>query len=278
MIWLLMVGAGQAQECPEMDIDQQAERAVIALTDADFKLSGRLADEGLSALACAKRVVDGEDLATLWQVKGAVAIYTGQTTQGEELMAQAAAANPYWFNERLGAPVEEVWRVQVEALADPASLTVWPLPDGSTLYVDGRPQREPKVALFAGKHLVQVAQGAEVLYAQEVTLSASETARVETGLAEPTLDAPPRWPWLVAGGAGVVGAGVSYGIAYGLNDEMVAAADAADPDRLAGLRQQQVTWGYIAAPAFAVVGLGTASYGLVRRQRAIEKMEAERNE
>ena len=59
---------------------------------------------------------------------------------------------------------------------------------------------------------------------------------------------------------------------------MVAAADAADPDRLAGLRQQQVTWGYIAAPAFAIVGLGTASYGLVRRQRAIEEMEAERTE
>lgn len=278
MIWLLAVGVGQAQECPEMDIDQQAERAVVALTDADFKLAGRLADDGLSALSCAKRVVDGEDLATLWQVKGAVAVYTGQTTQGEQWMAQAAAVNPYWFNERLGAPVQEVWTAQVEALANPANLTVWPLPDGSTLYVDGRPQQQAKLELFAGKHLVQVAEGAEVLYAEEVTLSASETSRVETGLAEPTLDAPPRWPWLVAGGAGLAGAGVSYGIAYGLNDDMVAAADAADPDRLAGLRQQQVTWGYIAAPAFAVVGLGTASYGLVRRQRAIEKMEAERTE
>ena len=177
MIWLLAVGVGQAQECPEMDIDQQAERAVVALTDADFKLAGRLADDGLSALSCAKRVVDGEDLATLWQVKGAVAVYTGQTTQGEEWMAQAAAVNPYWFNERLGAPVQEVWTAQVEALANPASLTVWPLPDGSTLYVDGRPQRQAKLELFAGTHLVQVAEGAEVLYAEEVTLSASQIGR-----------------------------------------------------------------------------------------------------
>ena len=50
MIWLVVVGVGQAQECPEMDIDQQAERAVVALTDADFKLAGRLAEDGLSAL------------------------------------------------------------------------------------------------------------------------------------------------------------------------------------------------------------------------------------
>lgn len=277
MIWLFLGSAG-AQECPQMDIDQQAERAVVALTDADFELAGRLADEGLASLACAKRVVDGEDLATLWQVKGAAAIYTGQTELGAELMVQAAAANPYWFNERLGTPVQEVWAAQVAAQADPATLSVWPLPDGSTLYVDGRPQREPRVSLFAGQHLVQVAQGAEVLYAQEVTLAPAELSRVETGLPEPTLDAPPRWPWLVAAGAGVAGAGVSYGIAHGLNDDMVAAAEAADPDRLTGLRQQQLTWGYIAAPAFAVVGLGTASYGLVRRQRVIEKLEAERTE
>lgn len=274
----LLVGIAAAQECPQVDIDQQAERAVVALSDADFKLAGRLADEGIDAVACAKRVVDGEDLATLWQVKGAVAVYTGQTEQGAELMVQAAAVNPYWFNERLGAPVQEVWEQAVAAQANPATLTVWPLPDGSTLYVDGRPQRDPKLELFAGVHLVQVAEGAEVLYAQEVTLGASETLRVETGLAEPTLDAPPRWPWLVAGGAGLAGAGVSYGIAYGLNDEMTAAANAADPDRLAGLRQQQVTWGYIAAPAFAVVGLGTAGYGLMRRQRTIENLEAERTE
>ena len=71
---------------------------------------------------------------------------------------------------------------------------------------------------------------------------------------------------------------MSYGIAYGLSDDLVAAADDADPDRLSGLRQQQVTWGYIAAPAFAIVGLGTANYGLLRRQRAIEELEAERME
>lgn len=274
MIWTILVGVAVAQDCPAMDVDQQAERAVVALTGADFELAERLADEGLSILSCAPRVVDPQDVATLWQVKGAVGVYSQDMDKAEQALAQAAAVYPDWFNERLGAPVQGVWSEQVATLGEPVTLTVWPLPDESSLYVDGIQYQDPRVPLHPGVHLVQVADGADVLFAQELTLSAGQPQRVDTLLPEPENMLPSRLPWVLGGIAGLSAAGASYGVALSLRDDMELSANKGDPEGVTDVWQRHVAWGYVAAPTLALAGVGTAALGMRRRAKAQAEAEA----
>lgn len=254
---LLIVGTGWAQDCVPADLDQLAELSAISLSEGNFDKAMELSSDGLAALPCLERVVDPQDLATLWQVQGAVSVYR-DGGDGADALRQSHAAYPGWFNERLGAPVRKAWIQAGEGVEATAVLAVWPISDGHLLYVDGQLREEQPVMVAAGEHLIQVAVGAEVAFAQVLTVAGNEQRTIDTGLPEPS-PGRPSWvsPWFFAAVGTGLGAGATYVAAYSYVDDLDAAAADGDRPGIDRAWNAQVGLGYIATPVLAAAAVGT---------------------
>ena len=232
---LLLLTAASAQDC--LDLGAQVEKAVVAVTDDELDLASRLAKEGLDSLSCQPRVPSPEELATLYQVRGAVGVYGGNDALAESALAQAKSTHPGWFNDRLGSGVRTVWEAQTPT--GEGLVTVWPVPDDGVLYIDGQARSEQPVLVPAGSRLVQVAVGAEVAFVEVVQLADGQELEFATGLPEPTADRRRFTPWLVGTLVGAGAAGGLTGGAASLHDDMESARDDGDLSTLREHRGQQ---------------------------------------
>jgi len=211
-LWVLGAAAAQGlpTPCPDVDPDVSADDAVRALTDDELVFAREVATEALDQLDCVPRVVDPEDLATLYQTRAGAAFYADPQQPFAADLAASAGVYPGWFNDRLGPDLRQAWEEASAGISGTASLSVWPIPDDGVLYVDGAAQDAQPLATSPGPHLVQVAVGADVLWAWAGSLAPSAELTLETGLPEPTKarlvrDNPLLWSGLAAGV--LVGAG-----------------------------------------------------------------------
>jgi len=211
------LAAGQSMAC-EVDLDVAAEDAIAAVTDDELTWARDIVDSSLARLECAARVVDPQDLATLYQARAAAAFYAAHQLDWAPDLQASIAANPGWFNDRLGPDLRLVWEAASAGVVGLASVHVAPIPDDGVLYVDGRLSESQPVDVLPGPHLIQVAVGAEVGFAWAGELAHDQELVLETGLPEPTVAQPIRDnPFLVAGaGFGLATAGAYYPVwAYG---------------------------------------------------------------
>ncbi len=282
-VMLLLVGTATAQDllqpCPEVDLDVAADDAVRALTDDELAFARTVADGALAKLDCLPRVADPEDLATLYQARAGAAFYGDPQGAFAADLAAAAALHPGWFNDRLGPDLRRAWEEASAGVSGTANLSVWPIPDDGVLYVDGHAQEAQPVAVAPGPHLVQVAVGAEVLWAWSGPVEDGEAPALETGLPEPTKvrllrDNPMLWGGLVAGLLG----GGSY--AGALVHDSRRGVKAQDPSHYQGLdvddpvaeldgdwRTQRLLQGGVAVGSAAATALLTAHFVLKLRSR-----------
>ncbi|MFH1467542.1 MAG: PEGA domain-containing protein [Pseudomonadota bacterium] len=180
-----------------------AEQAVTAVTDDEHGLAVRLAEQALAELPQATAPVPTQDLATLYQVLGAVGVFTQDPALTTRGFTGACAVDPAWFNDRLGPLAKSQWSATCAADAGSASLTVAPLPAGAQLYVDGRAHERGDLTLRPGPHLVQVLSEGHEPLARALTLEDGQSATVDTGLTP-----PPKEHHLTAFGVGGAAAGV----------------------------------------------------------------------
>lgn len=228
MLWLL--GAAAAQEppapCPDVDLDVAADDAVRALTDDELAYARDVATAALAGVGCVTRVVDPEDLATLYQVRAGAGFYADPPLAFIDDLKASAVALPGWFNDRLGPELRRAWEDAAAGIGGSAALRVGPIPDDGVLYVDGQSREGPEVAVAPGPHLVQVAVGAEVAWAWAGPLADGDALSLETALPEPTRarvvrDNPLLFGGLAAGvavGGGLIGT-ASYGQRFVLQED-----------------------------------------------------------
>ncbi|MFH1467545.1 MAG: hypothetical protein ABIO70_24380 [Pseudomonadota bacterium] len=160
-----------------------AEQAVTAVTDDEHGLAVRLAEQALAELPQATAPVPTQDLATLYQVLGAVGVFTQDPALTFRGFSGACAVDPAWFNDRLGPLAKSQWSATCAADAGSASLSVAPLPAGAQLYVDGRAQPEPSLTLRPGPHLIQIMAEGQAPFARALTLDDGQAATVVPGFA-----------------------------------------------------------------------------------------------
>jgi len=230
LVMLLTVPAALAEEaaapCPEVDLDVAAEDAVGAVTDDELVYARDLADQALTQLGCVSRVADPEDLATLYQARAAAGFFADPPLAFEADLVQATVVHPGWFNDRFGPDLRRAWEEAGARVSGEATLSVWPIPDESLLYVDGHPWEAQPVVVLPGQHLVQVAKGAEVVWFWHGPLEAGGEVDLATGLPEPTRARLLRDNPLLVGGlaAGLAVGGAwypvhSYGKRFGEGSE-----------------------------------------------------------
>ncbi|MCB9764745.1 MAG: hypothetical protein H6739_33525 [Alphaproteobacteria bacterium] len=232
------------QACEPYDLDTQVDLAIVELNDDALEDAERLAADAITHLPCLPRVADPDDLASLWQVRGAAAIYGGRPEAAGPFMRQAAALYPGYFNERLGGQAQQAWAEAGEGLSGEGTIEAWPIPDDGVLYVNGQAREEQPVALLPGDHFVQVAVGAEVLYAQIVPLADTDAILLETALPEPRRIS---WP-LTFGILSGLGAAGAYTGAVLLDRQLTDAANSDQPETLRAYRAGSVGLGYAATP------------------------------
>lgn len=267
---LLLIGAGAAQDCDPLDLDAHVDAAVTAVTDDELGDASRLAEEALANLVCQTRIVDPEDIASLYQVQGAVGVYSERPQLADSALRQARAVYPGYFNERLGGSVRAVWDNQSAPLG--GTLTAWPIPDDGVLYVDGLARVEQPVALSSGTHLVQVAVGAEVAYVDLVELTDSQLIEIATGLPEPTR-ARRVSPWLIGTVTGAaVGGGLLAGSQY--YDQSMLDEAAEEKPKLSTMDSARAASVGMFSGAIVAGAIGAVSLTMWTREQ-VEKRKAE---
>ena len=247
---LLMLGA-LAQECEPVDLDATSDAAIALLLDTQYDRVLEVTDDAIDRLICLDEVADPRDLASLWQVRGAVGYYGDRPELVKPALQQAAAMNPGYFNDALGPKVRAEWVAAGEDPGDPAQLTVGPIPDEGILHVDGQPWTDQPVLLTPGLHLVQVTVGQAVAYARVVQLTPGSEMALETGL-DPATRRVKVTPWLVAAAGTGLGAGAAYTGAVVATGRMRDAADQDRPQEVDAAWSQVRTLGYVATPALVV--------------------------
>jgi hypothetical protein len=270
-VMMLLLGSAAAQDltqpCPQVDLDVAADDAVRALTDDELTFARDVVTTALEGVGCVPRVVDPEDLATLYQARAAASFYADPQLGYASDLAAAAAVYPGWFNDRLGPDLRRAWEGAAAGISGTATLSVWPIPDDGVLYVDGHAHEDQPVEVLPGRHLVQVAVGAEVAWVWTGDLATDDAQVLESGLPEPSKarvlrDNPLLWGGLIAGigtGAGTFGT-YSYGHAR-FDQARVESSGTTfyddEPDPLAALEQD---WrSYRVMRGGLVVGTAAAS-------------------
>lgn len=267
----LLISLASAGDCTPLDLDAQVDLAVTAVTDDELGEASRLAQEGLDNLVCQERVVDPEDIASLHQVQGAVGVYSNQPRLADEALQQAKAVYPAWFNDRLGGSVKTVWDHQ--PTSGEATLTAWPIPDEGVLYVDGLARAEQPVALSPGRHLVQVAVGAEVAYVDLVDLADGQLIELATGLPEPTHSRRVS-PWLIATASSAAVAGGLYGGALYADRAMLEEANVQDREPKLAVMDEYRGLSVALWSGAVVAGAATAaSLGLLTREQVRKRQQ-----
>ncbi len=212
-------------ECADFDLPVVVDQLVTAITDDELAYAEREARRAIRSLPCLSRVADPEDLASLWQVLGAAAIYGGRPEEARGALLQSQVVHPGWFNHRLGPEVRAAWEQAGAVLPGEATIQAWPIPDQALLYVDGTGREEQPVTVLAGTHLVQVAVGADVHLGQLLAVAPGEELLVETGLPEPSGFRLRDAPWLVAAAGGLLGGAAAATGAWYLDSRLDGATD-----------------------------------------------------
>ncbi len=206
--WGIAVAQEPVRPCPEVDLDVAADDAVRALTDDELSYAWDVATSALGQVDCVPRVVDPQDLATLYQARAGARFYAVPPQDHQSDLVQSAVVLPGWFNDRLGPDLRQAWERAATGLSGQAQLRVWPIPDDGVLYIDGQARDTQPAGVLPGQHLVQVAVGAEVGWAWSGALADGQDLTLETGLPEPTTARLVRDnPLLVSGLALALGVG-----------------------------------------------------------------------
>lgn len=253
---LSLVAPAVAAECEPADLGPLAARAVDLVIEDELDAAAREAWRGLGALECARDVPQPEDLATLWQVLGAVEIYRGEPALADDHLARSAAVHPGWFDDRLGQDVQEIWSAVSAASVPSAGMSVWPVPEGATLYLDGVVRPSTPVALAPGRHLVQVVQDEALVFHLVLELAEGQQAEIATGLPEPAVARRGPSPWLIGAGVAALGAAGSYAVASRIDASLPGATTVEDLDE-GYFRSRAVGYGVAGGLAgAAAVGVG----------------------
>jgi len=253
---LSLFAPASAAECAPIELNAAANSAVELVIDDELDAASRAAWDGLAALECLTRVPDPEDMATLWQVLGAIETYRGERELAAEHLARSAAVHPGWFNERLGQEVQEAWADATVALTDSAGLAVWPVPTGGLLLLDGVVRPPTSLDVAPGRHVVQVVVDEDLVYSLVLELADGQRAEIATGLPEPEVAGSSVSPWLVGAGAAALAAAGSYTAALVVDRRLPEATTVSDLDQ--GYSTGR-TMGYAVAGGLAgvaVVGAG----------------------
>jgi hypothetical protein len=252
---LLLISAALAQDdCASPDVATLAEQAVQHVAMDELDLASQRVAEAVDGLECLDRVPEPEHLVTLWQVRGAVGLFSGKAGMARDNLRIAKGMHPGWFNEDLGAEARTAWEA-----ADPlgsATVTAWPIPDEGVLYIDGQLRTEQPVQLSAGPHLIQVAIGAEVHFADFAELADQQVLELATGLPEPSRRRR-LGPWLLAAGGSAAAAGGAWTGAWLLDAELEPLKDKGQL-----VEMEQARMGSLALAASSVA-LGVVSAGSI---------------
>jgi len=228
---LSLFAPAHADECVSVELSAAAAEAVELVIEDELDAASRAAWAGLGALECLERVPDPEDLATLWQVLGAIETYRGEVELAATHLARSAAVHPGWFNEQLGQDVQEAWAQATIALSDSAGLAVWPVPTGGLLLLDGVVRPPTPLDVAPGRHVVQVMVDDQLVYSLVLELADGQRAEIATGLPEPEVAGDGVSPWLVGAGVAALAAASSYGVAWTVDRRLPEAVTVEDLDR-----------------------------------------------
>ncbi len=253
---LALAAPAPAADCEPVSLGPLAARAVELVIEDELDAATREAWRGLGALDCTEEVPRPEDLATLWQVLGAVEVYRGELALADDHLARAAAVNPGWFDDRLGQDVQEVWSLVSAAAVASAGISAWPLPEGAVLYLDGVVRPATPVELIPGRHLVQVVWDGELAFQLVLELEDGQRAELATGLPEPQIARRGPSPWLIGAGVAALGAAGSYAAAVRLDRSLTerTTVEELDADYL---RTRQLGYGLAGGlGGLAALGLG----------------------
>ena len=271
---LLLTSIALAQECATFDLDARADQAIALLLDSQFDRALEVTDETIAQLECLEHVADPMDLATIWQIRGAVGVYGDKPALVNSELQQAAAMNPGYFNAALGPKVRAEWVAAGEDPGEPGRLTIQPIPDDGVLHIDGQPWTDQPALLTPGIHLIQVSVDQDVAFAKVVSLGPAMEITVETGL-DPATKRVRITPWLVAGTTPALAAGGTYTTAVFATQKMVEASEDDDPEGVLSGWNTVRGLGYVATPVL-VVSTGAFAVAHVRelkRRRAARPPE-----
>ncbi len=253
---LALAVSAAAADCEPVPLGPTAAHAVDLVIEDELDAAAREAWRGLGALECIEEVPRPEDLATLWQVLGAVEVYRGELALADDHLARAVAVHPGWFDDRLGQDVQEVWALVSAAAVASAGISAWPLPEGSVLYLDGVVRPGTPVELIPGRHIVQVIWDGAVAFQLVLELEDGQRAEIATGLPEPQVARRGPSPWLIGAGVAALGAAGSYAAAARLDRSLpdLTTVEELDADYL---RVRQLGYGLAGGlTGVAALGLG----------------------
>ena len=272
---LLLTTVALATECTTFDLDARADQAIALLLDSQFDRALEVTDETIAQLECLDHVADPSDLATIWQIRGAVGVYGDKPELVNSELQQAAAMNPGYFNAALGPKVRAEWVAAGADPGEPGRLTVVPIPDGGVLHIDGQPWTDQPALLTPGLHLVQVSVDQDVAFAHLLRLGPAMDITIETGL-DPATKRVRVTPWLIAGTSTALAAGGTYTGAVFATQRMVEASEDDDPDGVLAGWDTVRGLGYLATPVLLAT-TGAFAFAHVRelkRRRAAAPPEA----
>jgi len=266
-----VIAVAHAADCVPVALQATAEAVVDAVVVDELERAEAEAWAALESLACADAVPAPEDLATLSQALGAIAIFKEAPATAAPHLAQAAAVHPGWFQDRLGDQVRTAWQEAALGIEGEAQLSAEPLPDHHALWVDGVARAEQPVVTLPGQHLVQITDlDGVVAYGRQVELVSGQALTLATGLVHPSADVEPerrRWsPFLVgavaAGALSIGGWSGGYAVTAPYEAALesgdtsdLPAGTTADSLRAASNAAKVLTWGFGAGGA-AVAAIG----------------------
>ena len=189
MIAFLVGWAAAQTACPSrVDALDRLEEAVLT---ADYAAAEAQLEAVITTFACGP-VASAEQLARLWNLEGALLVFTGETDAAVESF-QASRRMSDAFPEVLGSKLEAVWSGAPAADGD-GEVSVDPKPVWWTVAVDGAPGPAPR-QVPVGLHLVQIGPStSDIRLAKVVYVGSGATALVANELVEGPPPAPVAAP------------------------------------------------------------------------------------
>ncbi|MEE2750978.1 MAG: hypothetical protein VX519_06080, partial [Myxococcota bacterium] len=174
-VGLLMASPALA-ECPSPDVARVAGAGVEAVIDDEYAQARLDVEVALANLECLDHLVEPKSLATLWQVRAAMAYFDGESSAVAADLRQAAAVNAEFFENRLGRDIRAIWEHELKQDSGEAQAQVQLAHRGQVLWVDGVLRSDSTVALRPGVHLVQVVEDGRLQWVRLLDVRDGETA------------------------------------------------------------------------------------------------------
>ncbi len=263
---LLLPSVGYAQDC--MDLVDAVDSIAAALAEVEIERAQELADQATHQLECQSQPVNTVMLSGLFQLTGAVAVFSGEDADAEQAFARAVAISPTsTIDPVYGEDVEKQYQAVQHRLLDEAGGSIL-LTGSAKAWLDGRQvTMGVPIDVVVGHHLLQWQEDDEPMQAREIRVAAMETRALTLGEADP--DAQRRGnrqivsgaggggggstagtAMLIGGGAGVVVGGVLLGLAAGAQSSFY---QETDPTALQSIQARN--------HAFAISGLSLMAAG-----------------